>query len=120
MATILVIDDDAEIRALIRDILESEGHEVVEADDGTTGLKAFDSRSFDLVITDIIMQGKEGVETIMTMTKRLPAQRILAISGGGNIKKEETLILAAACGAYTLPKPFDATALMAAVTQLLR
>ena len=121
MATILVIDDEADLRAVIREILEDEGHQILEADDGITGLQAFASRSFDLVITDIVMQGKEGVEVIMTMKGRAPAQPILAISGGGRIGKHDYLAVAAVMGATaTLAKPFNAAALVEAVNEVLR
>ena len=121
MATILVIDDNAEIREVIREILEDEGHQVVEADGGITGLQAFERSGFDLVITDIIMQGKEGLETIQTIRQRSPAQRILAISGGGRAGKDDYLAVAAVMGATaTLAKPFKPTALVKAVNEVLR
>lgn len=64
MARILVVDDEAGLRSGLRDILEGEGHSVVEAGNGVLGVQRFREEQFDLVITDIIMPDQEGFETI--------------------------------------------------------
>jgi CheY-like chemotaxis protein len=121
MANILVIDDESEVRYAIRAVLEDQGHAVDEADTGTAGLAAIADRTFDLVICDIIMPDKEGIETIVEIKQLLPKQKIVAISGGGRIKKEDYLAVAAAVGAtYTVSKPFDAETLTDMVNAVLR
>jgi CheY-like chemotaxis protein len=123
MANILVIDDETEVRYAIRAVLEDQGHEVSEAETGTAGLTAINDAKdpYDLVICDIIMPDKEGIETIVEIKQRLPEQKIVAISGGGRIKKEDYLAVAAAVGAtYTVSKPFDAETLTDMVNAILR
>jgi DNA-binding NarL/FixJ family response regulator len=120
MATILVIDDEEGVRYAIRAVLESQGHVVAEADTGATGLRALATARFDLVICDIIMPDKDGVETIVEIRECLPGQKIVAMSGGGRFKKEEYLTLASAVGAtHTVMKPFDAQTLTDMVDALL-
>jgi CheY-like chemotaxis protein len=123
MANILVIDDETEVRYAIRAVLEDQGHDVNEAETGTAGLSAIAEAKapYDLVICDIIMPDKEGIETIVEIKQRLPDQKIVAISGGGRIKKEDYLAVAAAVGAtYTVSKPFDAETLTDMVNAILR
>ncbi len=85
MPRILVIEDEIQVRRLTRQMLELEGFEVLEAGDGDTGLQMFAENSIDLVITDIIMPGKEGIETILELKQKRPDIKIIAISGGGRI-----------------------------------
>ena len=121
MANILVIDDESEVRYAIRAVLEDQGHAVSEAETGTAGLAAIEDKPFDLVICDIIMPDKEGIETIVEIKQRLPKQKIVAISGGGRIKKEDYLAVASAVGAtYTVSKPFDADTLTEMVSAILK
>ena len=120
MANILIIDDESEVRYAIRAVLEDIGHTVAEAGTGTEGLERFQEGKFDLVICDIIMPDKEGIETIVEIRQIEPDQRIVAISGGGRIKKEDYLAVAAAVGAtHTISKPFDAETLTEMVTRIL-
>ena len=121
MAHILVIDDEPEVRYAIRAVLEDQGHDVSEANTGTEGLDTLSRESFDLVICDIIMPDKEGIETIVEIRDSLPDQKIVAMSGGGRIKKEDYLAVAAAVGAtHTISKPFDAETLTDMVSAILR
>ena len=83
MSHILIIDDDILICQLLRRILEQLGHRVTDAQDGRKGLNAFQADPADLVITDLIMPGMEGIETIMEMKRRFPGTKIIAMSGGG-------------------------------------
>ncbi|MBF0143395.1 MAG: response regulator [Magnetococcales bacterium] len=117
MARILVIDDEAAIRSLIREILEEEGHEITDAADGIQGMEAFRSAPFDLVIADMLMPGMDGVELIMELTGLSPQVRIIAISGGGRGKEASSnLELARDYGAqYLLAKPFTPRELIQAV-----
>lgn len=120
MAHILVIDDDAPLRSLVREILEREGHSVADAEDGDEGLHLFRERLPDLVITDIIMPGKEGIETIQELRGECPGVRILAISGGGTRGPSGPLWDARLLGAdETLAKPFRIAELRDAVRRIL-
>ncbi|MEO5330648.1 MAG: response regulator [Magnetococcus sp. YQC-5] len=83
MARILVVDDDPLIRNLLREILEQAGHEVAEAANGRVGLRLVRQHPPDLVMTDILMPEKDGVELIMELKELVPAVRIVAMSGGG-------------------------------------
>jgi CheY-like chemotaxis protein len=85
MHKILVIDDNVVVRNTIIQMLESEGYEVVSAEDGRRGLSVFRSEKPDLVITDIIMPEKEGIETIRDIRGEAPDTKIIAISGGGRM-----------------------------------
>ncbi len=121
MARILVIDDDAQIRDVLKQFLERAEYEVRVAPDGSAGLKLHREDPADLIITDIVMPGKEGLETIMEFRRHFPAVRIIAISGGGRIGPHDYLNTAKAMGAQkTFSKPFDPQELMAAVRDVLR
>lgn len=120
MARILIIDDDHAVRLTVQVILEREGHEVVCASDGNQGLGAFASVSPQLVITDIIMPNKEGLETIMQIRARDATTPIIAMSGGGRVGNADFLKMAAKVGANEiLAKPFERHDLTAAVRRLL-
>ena len=80
MARILVVDDEATIRHVIRATLEMEGHEITEAGDGKVALECVHNEIPDLIITDIIMPVKEGIETIFEIRERYPRVRIIAMS----------------------------------------
>ena len=119
MATILVIDDDAGMRRTLIRMLSGE-HNMLEAQDGSVGLVRFAEHAPDLVITDIVMQIKEGIETILELRRLAPNVRILAISGGGEVRKADYLDMAGKLGAdATLSKPVLAADLRAAVNRLL-
>ena len=120
MGSILVIDDDQAMRSTIRKILEREGHEVREASDGEAGLRVHRDRPADVVVTDVIMPGKEGIETVLELREDYPDVRILVISGGGTVLAESTLSDAEALGAdASLSKPFTVDQLRNAVNALL-
>ena len=120
MAQILVIEDDEHIRGLIREVLEESGHEVLESSDGEDGLKKFSLNPTYLVITDILMPGMEGLETIRHLRTEVPTAKIIAISGGLEGKGVNVLELAKKFGATRiLAKPFDLSQLLAAVEEVL-
>jgi len=120
MALILLIDDDLKIRELLRRILEHAGYEVVEASDGREGLSLYRERKPDLVITDIVMPGKDGLETITDLRIEFPGSKIVAISGGGRLDPKPYLELAEGFGAdRLLTKPFGHEELLEAVQNLL-
>lgn len=101
-------------------MLRNAGHVVVETADGSQALKVAKQESFDLVLTDLIMPGKEGIETIMELRKSYPGIRIIAMSGGGLGKQQDYLGLAKQLGAVcTLSKPFGVDELNGAVENAL-
>ena len=120
MARILVIDDDIDLRGVICSILESVGHDVIQADEGGDGLKQFLEGPADLVLTDLIMPGQEGVETIIELRKLYPDVPIVAMSGGGQGEPGQFLHLADKLGASgTLQKPFSRDLLLETIAKLL-
>src|SRR5579863_3817169 len=108
MKKILVIDDNMVVRNTLVQILESEGYEVISAEDGRRGLSVFRSERPDLVVTDIIMPEKEGIETIRDIRGESPDAKIIAISGGGRIGNTDFLKIARQLGASDIvAKPLD-------------
>ena len=117
---VLVIDDDPAMRGTMRRILEREGYDVREAGDGAEGLRVFQADPADVVVTDLIMPDKEGIETIMELREQWPDVRILAVSGGGVVGADGQLADAEALGAdASLGKPFTVEQLREAVAALL-
>lgn len=120
MARILVIDDDEQILRTLRQVLELEGHEVVDASNGKEGIRLFEENRADLIITDIVMPEKEGIETIKELHEENPNLKIIAISGGGAVDPRVYLHLAENLGAMrTLVKPFSREELLNAVRGVL-
>jgi DNA-binding response OmpR family regulator len=116
---ILIIDDDQKIRSWLRTILEAEGHQVVEAGDGHEGLACFHRVSPGLVVLDIYLPGKEGLEIILTIRKSDRAVKILAISGN-LVEGYDACKAATVFGANdALAKPFGAETFRAHVERLL-
>jgi DNA-binding response OmpR family regulator len=122
MSRILVIDDDNAMRGTIRKILEREGHEVLDAPNGKLGLQIFRDGGADVVLTDLIMPEKEGIETIIELRQESEDVRILAMSGGEWVSAGEgRLADAEVLGAdMSLAKPFTVDQLRAAVASLLK
>ncbi len=119
-ARILVVDDEESIRTILRKILEGAGYDVMEAPDGKVALWLFKGRQADLIITDLIMPEKEGIETIMELKQDFPDVKIIAISGGGQGDGGQYLDIAKKMGANsTLAKPFEKEGLLKAVKDLL-
>jgi CheY-like chemotaxis protein len=120
MARILIIDDEDELRSMLRRMLEQAGHEVTEAVNGAEGIKLYERDRPDLIITDIIMPEKEGVETIIALRQADPNLPIIAISGGGRLEATDFLTMAKKLGArHTLSKPFRRDQLLEAVGECL-
>jgi len=118
---ILVIDDDTDVRGMVCRMLESEGHDVIDAMDGVDGMRKIQAQpEIDVVITDLIMPEKEGIETIRELKRDFPGTKILAISGGGKSDPDNYLRIAKAMGANsTLSKPFIKQELMDVVDKLV-
>jgi CheY-like chemotaxis protein len=120
MQRILIIDDDEQMRALLGDILERAGYEVMEAANGLEGMRRMRAQLADMVITDLIMPEKEGVETILELRRDFPAVPVVAMSGGGRDGVRDYLHIAARLGAVrTIAKPFTRQEILDAVSTSL-
>ncbi len=121
MGRILVIDDDDQVRSMLRQTLQKDGHEVIEAPDGKAGLRLFQQSAPDLVITDIIMPEIGGIDTILALRAESPNVKIIAISGGGPGRESEVCLdFAQRIGALkTLEKPIRQQDLLSAVRTAL-
>ena len=130
MSRILVIDDEKDIRIVMKQILELEGYEVELAADGKEGLEKLEQHGADLVITDIIMPGIDGVATLGHIKKEHPDLPVIVISGGGNVAPASYEPGAISTSAFiasaqqagadrTLTKPFERHEILAAIKELL-
>ena len=120
MKRILIIDDDHHILLMIKKMLERAGYEVDLAANGNEGLELFNKMPADLVITDIIMPEKEGLETIREMKRMQADLKIIAMSGGGKISADNYLETAKIFGAsMVMEKPFSQKTMVAAVDKLM-
>ena len=112
MSKILIIEDDTDFREMLSELLHRKGYEVGQASNGED--------AYDLIITDIIMPDKEGLETILELKKNIPQCKIFAISGGGRSAAGNYLKTAEYFGAVrTFQKPFDPGELIEAIESLL-
>lgn len=120
MKRILVVDDDWQMREMMHQALARAGYDVVEAANGKIGMNIQRESPADLVITDLIMPEKEGIETIRELRKDFPGLKIIAISGGGRAGADGYLSVAKTIGAdRTLSKPFDLKQILDTVEELL-
>jgi CheY-like chemotaxis protein len=117
MQSVLIVDDDDQIRTLVRETLEQAGYGVVEARDGKEGLQRYRVTPTDVVIMDILMPGQDGLESILSLRREFPQAKIIAITGGSDmIGMLNFLDVAKMLGAHrTLRKPFEMKALIDAV-----
>ena len=120
MARILIIDDEEGIRRPLQTVLERIGHEVKTAADGQEGLRLWRRFGADLVITDVMMPNKNGIETIMELRASFPPVPVIAMSGGDMSQRLDLLGNATLLGAvHTIPKPFSLTEMVAKIAQVL-
>jgi DNA-binding response OmpR family regulator len=118
---VLVIDDSAWVREVVRLMLEAAGHEVRVAADGEEGLRAFRRDRADVVLCDLFMPGKEGLETIREFRRDHPGVPVVAMSGGATRGGVDMLPVARSLGACRiLPKPFDRASVLAAIEGAVR
>ncbi|MBW8781775.1 MAG: response regulator [Verrucomicrobia bacterium] len=118
--SVLVVDDEAGIRQVLSLVLESGGYQVSCAADGVEGFRILTERSFDLVITDMLMPGSDGFELLAAVKKIRPATRIIVVSGGGMSGVDYYLKMAKKLGAHAvLEKPFDSATLLSTVASVL-
>jgi len=121
MARVLVIDDEEQVRTLIREVLEGAGHEVMEAGNGREAMKLYEANPTNVVITDLVMPEQDGLETIRELRRRFPAVKIIAVSGAQQKLNLDLLYVAEKLGALrTMEKPFDIRKLVALVEELLK
>ncbi len=120
MTRVLVVEDDSNLRAIVRRILQRAGYEVIEACNGLEAADRLQETSVELVITDILMPDREGIETIVNLKRNHPGIKIIAMSGGGKGGADHYLEMAREFGAnHTMHKPFDKADLLAAVEDLI-
>lgn len=114
MLSVLIVDDQVQIRQLIRDALAGAGYHVEEARDGKAGLERYREQFADLVLMDILMPDQDGLEAIMAFRREFPDSRIIAMTGGTDgIGVPNLLDVATMLGARrTLQKPFELQALL--------
>ena len=117
---ILVIDDDNDLRVIFQEALQAEGYEVSVAADGAQGIALQRKQPASLLITDIFMPNKDGLETIRDFREEFPSVPIIAISGGGRLKTGGSLFTAKELGAAViLRKPFKMNDLLRSVAAVL-
>lgn len=120
MRHILVIDDDDQLRLMLRQLLEREGYLVSDAQNGEIGLRVLQTQPVDLAIIDIFMPEKEGLETIREIRRIHPLVTIIAVSGGGSTGEMSYLGLARSFGAtFSLAKPFQRSDILGIVRKAL-
>jgi DNA-binding NtrC family response regulator len=118
---IMVVDDDASIRRTLQLLLTRAGYEVIQASDGSEAVRLWRDRGADLVITDLHMPQKDGIETIIELLSHTPGIRIIAMSGGGQTKRLDLLGNVTLLGSVlTIEKPFTLTEMMTMVTRALK
>lgn len=120
MKHVLIIDDEYDITRFLAGILEDAGYKTTVAENGRKGIQRFRQDPADLVIADIFMPDKDGIEVICELRKEFPQVRLIAISGGGQTGKIDFLPVAQKLGAhYTLHKPIKSKELLQLVGKAL-
>lgn len=120
MALILVIDDDAQVRALFRYVLELEGHCVKDAPDGAIAVKLCREQLPDIVFCDIYMPGQDGLQTLRSLRREFPGLKVVAMSGGSPFIAQDFLPLARTLGAVdALEKPVAASRILESLSKAL-
>lgn len=117
---ILLIDDDNHFREMFAELLKRNNYEVIESHDGRFATELYAEHNPDLVITDIIMPEKEGIETILDLKRKYDNLKIIAISGGGRTNALDNLRSARLLGAdHTFEKPFENEEILTAIKELI-
>jgi CheY-like chemotaxis protein len=113
---VLLIDDDESVRRFARLVLEGAGHEVAEASGGRDGAELYRRLGADVLVTDLFMPGRDGLEVILDLVPASPGLRIVAVNGGGYGGRVDLLDVSRSLGAVeVLPKPYRPAELLAAV-----
>jgi len=120
MALILIVDDDPTVLRMLTLVMQRDGHTVMQAEDGEIAMRLFSRQPADVIITDLLMPNKEGLELIAEAREIAPKVGIIAYSGGGKMQPHEYLEFARGMGANKVfTKPVPITDLSIAVTELL-
>ena len=121
MAQILVVEDTPEVRRTLRRMLETEGHTITEAGNGQEAIEQLRAGPVDLIITDVLMPEKDGIELLRQIPEIYPGLPVIAMSGGGRqLPATVALSLSKAFGAqHTLYKPFRKPELIRLVEGIL-
>jgi DNA-binding response OmpR family regulator len=120
MAGIMIVEDDAELREMLRDSLEKRKYTVITAADGREALSKFRPSIVDLVITDLLMPEEDGLMVIMKIKEMKPSTLLIAISGGGKAGPGSYLLMASKLGAdHVFSKPFLPSELVQKVKEML-
>jgi two-component system chemotaxis response regulator CheY len=118
---ILIVDDDPGIRRTLNIMLTKAGYEVIQAGDGSEAIRLWRDQGGDLVITDLHMPEKDGIQTIIELLSHTPGARIIAMSGGGQTKRLDLLGNVTLLGSVlTIEKPFTLAEMMAMVSRALK
>jgi CheY-like chemotaxis protein len=121
MASIVLIDDDPALRSVMRRVLERAGHSVADAEDGVKGIALVERVRPDIVITDLVMPEKEGIETILELRDRFQDLPIIAVSGAEGGEVDGPLVDASMFGAAAvLAKPFSISDFIEVVERVLK
>jgi len=121
MKTILIVDDEPSVRFMIKEMIEPVGYEVIEAGDGAEAYNICNNNALDLIVSDIVMPEKNGIDLIIQLKKEFPSIPVIAISGGGGVAGHyDYLEIAKLVGANNiLKKPFSAKEICAHIENAL-
>ena len=120
MAKILIVEDDVPLSQVLRGALSESGHDVIQAFDGTTASNIMKKESLDLIVADIFLPEKDGLDLIREVKTGAPGVKIIAMSGGGRHKKDTYLKAAISFGAdRRIDKPFQIAELLDTIEELL-
>jgi CheY-like chemotaxis protein len=120
MAVILVVDDDDDSRWMMAALMKRDGHVVIEAADGIEASRFFRAHRPDVVLLDLLMPNQDGFQTIRELRREFPGARIIAVSAGWSVGKEDSMHRARLLGAdVTIRKPIDLDVMCHAVKELL-
>jgi|SRR5882724_10750867 len=120
IASILVVDDEEDVREVLRGILEGADYRVTTAEDGKEASKLLAAETFSLVLTDLLMPDRDGIEVVGELRKKYPDIPVVVMSGGGRMRHVEYLKMAKSFGAHAaLEKPFKSELLLATIGGLL-
>lgn len=120
MASILLVDDNDDLRSLLAEALGDAGHAVTQAANGRAAIAKLRGAGFEVVVTDVVMPEADGAEVLAAMRKLPQRPRVVVISGGGQIEPTRYLQMARALGAdAVLQKPFPPSRLIEVVAGLM-
>jgi DNA-binding NtrC family response regulator len=120
IASILVVDDEEDVRDVLQGILESADYRVTTAADGNEASKLLAAEKFSIVLTDLLMPDRDGIEVVGELRKKYPTTPVIVMSGGGRMRHVEYLKMAKTFGAHAvLEKPFKSEQLLTTIASLL-